>query len=166
VTWTGTFVWTGLDSARIEIARALWSSGRLEAQGTQIGTAPEPYELRYRLEPGWLAVEVVGGHSLELGLEGTDFFDLGFSPLFNSLPVRRDGLHRGGEARDYTMTWIDVPSLAVERTAQRYEPLRAGCVRYSDASFSAEVDFDEDGFVVRYPGLAERVHPPLRETPR
>ena len=150
----------------MEIARALWSSGRLEARGTQLGTAPEPYELRYRLEPGWLTVEVVGGHSCELGLEGADFFDLGFSPLFNSLPVRRDGLHRGGAPRDYAMLWIEVPSLAVERSAQRYEPLHPGCVRFSDASFSADIELDEDGFVVSYPGLAERVHPPLRETPR
>jgi len=39
-------------------------------------------------------------------------------------------------------------------------------VRYSDSLFAAELELDDDGFVVRYPGLAERVHPPLRETPR
>ncbi|MBA3332145.1 MAG: putative glycolipid-binding domain-containing protein [Actinobacteria bacterium] len=61
------------------------------------------------------------------------------------------------------MTWIDVPSLAVERIAQRYELRRPGLLRYSDSSFAGELGLDDDGFVVRYPGLAERVHPPLRD---
>ena len=56
----------------------------LRARGSQIGVA---YELRYELEPGRLRAEIVGGPSIDLGLEGTDFFDLGYSPLFNSLPV-------------------------------------------------------------------------------
>jgi len=61
------------------------------------------------------------------------------------------------------MTWIDVPSFAVGRIAQRYELLRPGLLRCSDSSFAGELDLDGDGFVVGYPGLAERVHPPLRD---
>jgi hypothetical protein len=38
-------------------------------------------------EPARLAVEIDAGPSLELGLGDHDAFDLGFSPLFNSIPV-------------------------------------------------------------------------------
>ncbi len=55
------------------------------------------------------------------------------------------------------MTFVDVPSLEVSRAEQRYEPLGDGKVRFSSGSFVADLDFDADGFVVRYEGLAELV---------
>jgi hypothetical protein len=134
----------------MEIARAEVDGVELRATGTQIGVA---YELRYELEPARLRVEVVDGPSLDLGLEGTDFFDLGFSPLFNSLPVLA-GLER---TTDFVMTFVHVPSLEVARADQRYEPLGDDVVRYRSGSFVAEIEFDAEGFVTRYEGLAERV---------
>jgi hypothetical protein len=98
-------------------------------------------------------VQVVAGPSVDLGLDGTDFFDLGYSPLFNSLPVLA-GLEGPS---DFVMTWVDVPSLEVSRSEQRYEPLGGRVVRYSEGSFVADIELDGEGFVVRYPGLAERV---------
>ena len=125
-----------------------------QASGTQICVA---YELRYELEPDLLRLELVGDRRLEVPLDGLDFFDLGSSPLFNSLPVLRDGLLHGGEARDYVMRWVSVPELEVEESLQRYEPLGGGVIRFTSGSFAADIEFDEDGFVVRYPQLAERV---------
>jgi uncharacterized protein len=145
-----TFVWRGLDEPRMEIARAEVDGRELRAEGAQIGVA---YELRYELEPGRLRARVVGGPMIDVGLEDTDFFDLGFSPLFNSLPVLA-GL---GEARDFVMSFVTVPSLEVSRSNQRYEPLGDGVVRYSSGSFVADITFDEDGFVTHYQHLAERV---------
>ena len=92
----------------------------LTAVGTQLGAV---YELRYRLESDRLVLDLVGRTSIELALGDADFFDLGFSPLFNSLPVIRDGLLLAGPARVYTMRWVDVPSLKVTSSEQRYEPL-------------------------------------------
>ena len=151
-----TVVWTGLDATRSEIAHVVVADGRLRARGTQIGTEPEPYELRYEVYGDRLTVELVGSQQRDLGLDGADWFDLGLSPLFNSFPVLAHGLHRGGPARDYVMRWVDVPSLAVSRSEQRYEPLGAGVVRFSSGTFTADVEFDDDGLVVRYPGLAVR----------
>jgi uncharacterized protein len=59
------------------------------------------------------------------------------------------------------MSWVTVPELEVHLSEQRYEPLRPGLVRYR-GSHRAEMsgfdlEFDEDGFVVLYPGLAERI---------
>jgi uncharacterized protein len=145
-----TFVWRGLDEPRMEIAHVELDGADLRAHGTQIGVS---YELRYELEPGRLRAEVVGGASIDIGLDQTDFFDLAASPLFNSLPVLA-GLET---ATDFVMSFVDVPSLEVSRSEQLYEPLGERRIRYSSGSFVAEITFDEDGFVTYYEGLAERV---------
>jgi hypothetical protein len=138
----------------MEVAHVELRHGELRAEGTQLGAT---YELRYRLWPTTLTVDLVGESSLKLDLAEADFFDLGWSPLFNSLPVLRDDLLTGGSARTYEMRWVDVPSLRVERSEQRYEPLGGNIVRFAAGTFSAEIAFDDAGFVVDYPGLARRV---------
>lgn len=134
----------------MEIARADLDDGHLSATGTMIGVS---YELRYELEPGRLRARIVDGPEVDVGLEDTDYFDLNFSPLFNTLPLL-DGLD---EPTDFVMTFVRVPSLEVERSEQRYEPLGERLVRYSSGDFVAEIEFDEDWFVTRYQWLAERV---------
>jgi hypothetical protein len=149
-----TVVWRGLDEPRMELARVDVDGGALRATGTQIGVA---YELRYELEAESLRLEVVGERRLEVALDGLDFFDLGNSPLFNSLPVLRDGLLEGSDAREYVMRWVSVPDLEVHEQRQRYEPSGGGVVRFRSGSFVADIEFDADGLVRRYEGLAERL---------
>lgn len=124
------------------------------ASGTQIGVS---YELRWQLDRQRLELEVVGVRSNVVELEGADYFDVFASPFFNSLPVVRDGLLAGGEARTYTMRFVRVPELDTVLSEQRYEPLGGGVVRYSSGSFTADIEFDEDGFVVDYSGFLQRV---------
>jgi hypothetical protein len=88
----------------------------------------------------------------------------GYSPLFNSTPVLRDGLlAEGAPARDYLMAWVSVPDLTVTPSRQRYEPLgREGdltIVRYTnlDSGYTAKVSFDGDGFVVEYEDFLKRI---------
>lgn len=145
-----TLVWRGVDAPLMEIAEVELVADGLQARGTQIGVA---YELRYQLEPGRLCAEVMGGPNVNIGLDGADYFDLGYSPLFNSLPVLA-GLD---STTDFVMTFVDVPTLEVSSAEQRYEPLGDGVIRFSSGSFVAEIEFDGDGFVTRYEGLAERV---------
>jgi uncharacterized protein len=149
-----TVVWRGLDEPRMEIARVEVHGAELRATGTQIGVA---YELRYELEPGALRLEVVGERQLEVALDGLDFFDLGYSPLLNSLPVLRDGLLTGAPAQEYVMRWVSVPQLEVHASPQRYEPIGNRTIRFSSESFVAKIEFDEDGLVSHYEDLAERV---------
>lgn len=148
-----TLAWIGDGAPRMEVAHVEREGTVITASGTQLGPT---YELRYRLEPRGLSLEVVGERSLELELGDADFFDLGFSPLFNTLPVIRDGLLAVGVARDYMMRWVDVPSLQVSVSEQRYEPLGHGRVLFSAGSFTAAIEFDEDGYVTAYPGIAMR----------
>jgi hypothetical protein len=151
---TRMLVWRGLDAPRMEIAHADLDGATLAARGTQIGSA---YELRYELGGRSLLIDVVGDRTVEVELGDADFFDLGYSPLFNSLPILAHDLHMGGGMRDFTMAWIEVPSLAVRLSQQRYEPLDVGRVRYREGSFAADIEFDDEGFVTYYPGLAERI---------
>jgi uncharacterized protein len=150
-------VWRGLDAFRTEYADVQIDGERLFAQGTQVGIESKPYLLRYRLEPRRLAVEIDAGLSLELELGDYDAFDLGFSPLFNSIPVLRDSLHRGGAGRGYRMAWVSVPELEVKESHQHYEPLAPGRIRFRAGDFVAEIELDRDGIVRRYEGLAERM---------
>ena len=147
--------WVGDGAERMEVAHVERNVDGVSAVGTQLGAV---YELRYRLGPATLSLELVGERSLDLvDLDGADFFDLGWSPLFNSLPVLRDGLLDPGPPRDYVMRLIDVPSLDIRRSEQRYEPLGNGIVRFSSGSFTADIRFDQAGFVVSYPGIGTRV---------
>lgn len=138
----------------MEVAHIEATDPHLIASGTQLGSA---YELRYRLQAGALLLELVGERTLEVELAGADFFDLGWSPLFNSLPVLRDRLLRPGPARDYLMRWVEVPSLQVSLSEQQYEPLGNGAVRFREGNFATDITFDHDGFVVSYPGIGTRV---------
>jgi hypothetical protein len=84
--------------------------------------------------------------------------DLGDAPLFNTLPVRRLGLHTGtpGTVRRITVAWVLVPSLLVVPTEQVYTALDGGDVRFQHDDFEADLRLDSDGYVISYPGLAER----------
>lgn len=82
--------------------------------------------------------------------------DLYASPLTNTLPLRRLRLTGPGRTETVVAAWVLLPSLAVLANAQTYTVLAPGRVRYASGSFTADIDLDEDGFVVRYPGLAER----------
>jgi uncharacterized protein len=148
-----TYAWIGDGAPRMEVAHVQRHGRRLTASGTQLGAV---YELRYRLEPEVLRLDLVGAGSAEIALGDADFFDLGWSPLFNSLPVIRDGLLHSGKPRDYVMRWVDVPSLEPSESRQRYEPLGDARVRFRSDSFTADIQFDGDGFVIDYPGIARR----------
>jgi hypothetical protein len=138
----------------MEIARVDLAGGEVRASGTQIGVT---YELRYELEPDLLKLDLVGEQSVDVELGDADFFDLGLSPLFNSLPVWRDRVLEEGKTRNYVMRFVSVPDLGVLQSRQRYEPLDDRRLRYTSGDFTAVLDFDEDGLVVRYEHLAERV---------
>ena len=123
-------------------------------------------DLRRDDESRWeLSVDAAGDPGLSdpggdpASLEGALDCDLAFSPLTNAMPVLRDALHRGGSAREYDMAWVSLPDLAVHRSPQRYEPVAPGRVRFVslDGDFRAALEFDQDGLIVHYEHLAERV---------
>jgi hypothetical protein len=185
-------VWEGVDEWRAEAARIELRPDGVRATGTQIGAG---YRLDYELEApdGWvtrrLRVSVTtptterdlllehdgAGGWLKDGadapaLAGALDCDLGFSPLTNLMPVRRHALHeREGEA-EIVVAWVSVPDLTVDSSAQRYEHVRPGVVRFADLGlhkgFTAELELDGDGLVELYPELARTVTPAASSGPR
>lgn len=85
-------------------------------------------------------------------LEGVLDVDLGGSPLTNSLPLKRLGF----ASATVSTAWVLPPSLAVVRDRQTYTVLSKNRVRYTSDSFETDVEFDDDGYVRDYPGLATR----------
>jgi hypothetical protein len=93
--------------------------------------------------------------------------DIQNSPLTNTMPIRRHGFHEGGSG-EFLMAFVRTPFLRVEASPQGYEHLqtteRGPVVRYLslDSDFRADLELDEDGLLVFYPGLARRVEPGLK----
>jgi hypothetical protein len=85
--------------------------------------------------------------------------DLGNCPLTNTPPVRRLGLLRArpGTSSVLAVAFVDVPSLEVLAARHTYTALGAQRVRFQSDGFIADLTLDEAGYVVHYPGLAERV---------
>lgn len=84
--------------------------------------------------------------------------DLAYSPLTNTLPVRRLGMLDAapGTSHSVDVTWVLLPSLEVIESTQSYRVLDPGSVRFTSGSFTTEITLDADGYVVDYPGLAQR----------
>jgi uncharacterized protein len=176
-------VWRGLDGWRADGAYVRIEDGRMSAHGTQFGA--DPYRLDYHLRTGpdfvteTLELSLLRGGGLKRLLlarkpdgswtaddtplpdvEGALDCDLGLCPLTNTMPVLRERLlDPGAEPRDFVMARVAVPDLTVHRSEQRYEPIDDHKVRYvgRHRSFVGVLEFDDDGLVVHYPELAERV---------
>jgi uncharacterized protein len=173
-------VWRGLEEWLAEACEVTLDGNRLRAEGTQLGAEPHPYRADYELMTGegWVTERFVvtvrdaaGERSLDLRhagdgswtangepqphVEGALDCDLAFSPLTNFMPARR----LRGEPTEHVMAWVSLPDLGVLRSEQRYEPIEDRRVRFVglEDGFTAELELDEDGLVVRYPRLAERV---------
>jgi hypothetical protein len=173
-------VWRGLEEWLAEACEVMLDGDRLHARGTQLGAEPHPYRVDYELTTGadWVterllltAYDAAGQRELDLRrdadgswtangepqphVEGALDCDLAFSPLTNFMPARR----LSGAGADHVMAWVSVPDLAVMRSEQRYEPIDERHVRFVglEDGFTAELELDEDGLVMRYPRLAERV---------
>ena len=84
--------------------------------------------------------------------------DISLSPSTNTLPIRRLSLARG-QRHDVTAAWVRFPELTVEPLTQCYERTGDRLYRYSSGggAFTADIEVDELGLVVRYPPLWERV---------
>lgn len=82
--------------------------------------------------------------------------DLVFSPFFNALPIRRTGLHRRTESVTLAVIYVRLPELSVEPVSIGYSSAPDGIKVHSPAA-DTTVTVDSDGFILDYPGLAERI---------
>jgi uncharacterized protein len=183
--------WQGVagQPPRLESVRLLLSDQRIRASGRMVAAGSEPFSASLELsvtevgavsrlllrsttaeeerqislsrtEDGvWLA-------DLGEGTERTDFdgavdVDVQGAVLFNTLPIRRLGLHREPGEHNLPMVYVSLPDLSVRLVRQTYRTVSVGdarsVVNYAGDGFSADLEVDADGLVLDYPGLATRL---------
>lgn len=91
-------------------------------------------------------------------VEGALDVDLAFTPATNTLPVRRQALAIGARA-DVRAAWLRFPELDLVTLEQSYARRSPRAYHYESngGTFVRDLELDDDGIVVRYPGLWERV---------
>jgi hypothetical protein len=92
-------------------------------------------------------------------LDGAIDVDLSATPFTNTLPIRRLGLE-AGQAETIRVVYVRFPELEIAINRQRYtclEPRRRYRYESVDSDFTREIEVDQDGLVVTYPGLFRRV---------
>jgi hypothetical protein len=80
--------------------------------------------------------------------------DLNFSPLTNTLPVRRLNLNVGEKA-EVRAAWLKFPGFEIEPLEQSYYRIDRTTYRYESAGgkFTADLKVNETGFVTCYPNF-------------
>ncbi len=91
-------------------------------------------------------------------LDGACCIDLGWTPLTNTFAIWRLDLAIGASA-EITTAWLPFPRLSFEPSLQRYTRLTERRYRYEQAAidFGADLDVDDDGFVLRYGDIWEQI---------
>ena len=177
--WTG----PGLESLRL-----VQDTDGVRADSVAIGLHDgQPFAIRYaiRCDAAWHVRDVeiasLEGRSTTLtlssdgmgrwtdgrgdhvpALDGCLDLDLSATPFTNTLPIRRLALAPGW-ATEITVVYVEVPSLRVGVSRQRYRCLTwgptGGAYRYENGAgdFTAEITVDADGLVLEYPQIARQV---------
>ena len=103
----------------------------------------------------WL-VQQHTGESRRSGYGGALDVDVIFSPFFNALPIRRTGLYERSESVAIPVVYVRLPELSVEEATISYSSAPDGIKLHSPVA-ETTVSVDSDGFILDYPGLAERI---------
>lgn len=177
-------LWTRRDQISLEYFQLQQSLDDIRLSGTVLTSHDgEPLRVEYTVhcDPSWATRSArvsltLGSASRELTLiaddhrrwwsEGQELpavagcldVDISLSPSTNTLPIRRLSL-APGDARDVVAAWIRFPELTVEPLPQRYARTGDFLYRYASAggTFTADIEVDDLGLVVRYPLAWERV---------
>jgi uncharacterized protein len=115
-----------------------------------------------RTGDGFWLLDTGGGGGTRTDLGGALDVDLEYSPLFNTLPIRRLGLHRQAGEHTLPMAFVRLPDLQVQATEQSYRTVSVddggpSVVEFRWADFTAELVVDDEGLVISYPGVGARL---------
>jgi uncharacterized protein len=107
---------------------------------------------------GWVGVDRNGKPIESPDLAGAQDVERGFTPSTNTLALWRLNLAIG-ESGTSTAAWLRFPEMTVSLLPQRYTRTGAATYFYESPShdFTAELEVDELGLIVRYGDLWERV---------
>jgi hypothetical protein len=84
--------------------------------------------------------------------------DVVLSPFFNALPIRRLGLQERAASITLPMVYVNVPEMTVSAATVSYSSMGGlKGMKLRSPVADTTVSVDSDGFIVDYPGLAERI---------
>lgn len=92
--------------------------------------------------------------------EGAVDVDVVLSPFFNALPIRRADLHLKAESIALPVVYVYLPELTVTAATISYSspgPESPGGIKLVSPVADTTVVVDDSGFILDYPGLAERI---------
>lgn len=142
--------------------------GRVSRLSVTSATAEKERHLTInRTDDGvWLLDTGSGSGAVRDDCAGAVDVDLAYSPMFNTIPIRRLGLHREAGEHTLPMVFVSLPDLEVRVVEQTYRTVsvldegtgNAG-IGFRSGDFTADLVVDADGVVTSYPGLARRLLP-------
>lgn len=177
-----TAIWKGWAGDSTEYLTLKERGGIISAESVIISEAGEhPYAARYAIEcdTGWrvrsVGVSLFGeqngirllsdgrggwtdGSGTLSGLKGAIDVDIFPTPFTNTIPVRRLNLS-AGQSADIIAAYITLPEMSITADPQRYtcvEPFKLYRFESPDSPFKCDIEVDEEGLVVSYPGLFRR----------
>ncbi len=103
----------------------------------------------------WL-VQHHTGEARRAAYDGALDVDVIYSPFFNTLPIRRTGLYQRTDSVTLPVVYVRLPELSVDPAAISYSSASDGIKLHSPAA-ETTVTVDDHGFILDYPGLAERI---------
>lgn len=185
--WPAILTWQARDVPRMESARVQLSGNRIKAYGRIVAGATNAhpaFSASYNLVTDEAGATLRLSLSLTLaerdrqlsiardeenmwsitdhqGLSRGSFdgaldVDMVFSPFFNALPIRRTGVYKSTESVTVPVVYVSLPELAVGPAAITYSSGPDGIKLHSPVA-DTTVTVDENGFILDYPGLAERI---------
>ncbi|ATL71401.1 putative glycolipid-binding domain-containing protein [Nocardia terpenica] len=185
--WPAILTWRAHNASRMESVRVILTGNRIRASGRIIAGECEDHpafsasydlvtdesgqtkrlSLRSTVASGERHASIArdeenywlidaGGTHVRSTFGGAQDVDVVLSPFFNTLPIRRYGLaHSAGEMQ-VPVVYVRLPDLLVQEASLTYSSGPHGIHVLSPVS-SATVTPDPDGFLLDYPGLAERI---------
>lgn len=106
----------------------------------------------------WLVTDHQG--EFRAAFDGALDVDVVFSPFFNALPIRRCGLNEGPDSITVPTVYVSLPDMSVNSALVSYSSARPGSsegIKVHSPVSDTTLTVDPDGFIVDYPGLAERI---------
>lgn len=107
----------------------------------------------------WL-VQDHSGQTSRATYEGAMDVDVVFSPFFNALPIRRTGLYKRADSVSLPVVYVWLPELTVKSQTISYTSTGddgGEGIKLVSPVADTTITVDNDGFIVDYPGLAERI---------
>ncbi|ONM46482.1 putative glycolipid-binding domain-containing protein [Nocardia donostiensis] len=108
-----------------------------------------------RDEENYWLVDAPGTH-IRSTFGGARDVDVVLSPFFNTLPIRRFSMQHAVEDVEIPVVYVRIPELTAQEAALVYSSASDGISVLSPVS-SATLTVDPEGFVLDYPGLAQRI---------